>query len=464
VVSLAAPTNRWGPALGIAVGLQGAACARADAATAPDASVDEVPVLVALPEGGRCAPAVTPASMPATEPLPDIDGGPACDSDGGAAAYGDAGAATPFGPTRPLGAGYPNEVEVLPDRVAYLSFDDGPSDWTSTFLDILKTRGAKATFFITAKQLKGESGLNGTYLEANGTIARYRDMVKREVDEGHAVGNHTVNHPDLAGITEEQIQGELDENELLVNIALLRAGGAPQLLSLFRPPYGSPWYLGLVRSADSTAVQISAGRRIATHALNVMWTIDSTDSREWAQGESFSRTQTPTVSPHAPGYEEKIARIRQTVLADPSVSQGRGIIVLMHDTHDTTRDALPSIVDGLIAAGYAFDTLEHYVQWRWSRPSFDLTPGPALYAACVDDRDWGCASFGVPGGTDRSHEVCGRMWSAFRVLGGSAVLGRPISAPTPSPGSGVVSQAFERATVELHPENRAPCNVVVIPR
>jgi hypothetical protein len=94
----------------------------------------------------------------------------------------------------------------------------------------------------------------------------------------------------------------------------------------------------------------------------------------------------------------------------------------------------------------------------------DLTPGPALYDPCVEERNWGCASFGVPVGTDRAREVCGRMWVAFESLGGEATLGAPIAAPEKNPDTGIVGQVFEHAIVELHPENQAPCNVVAIPR
>lgn len=384
-------------------------------------------------------------------------------SDDGGTGSDDAGAES-FSPVRPLGVGYPDGDNPLPAHTAYLTFDDGPSDWTNDFLDILRSDGIEATFFVTAMQLKGPLGLDGTYVDEYGQTEIYRNLVKRELDEGHVVGNHTVNHPDLAGIDAEQIESELDENELLINVALLRAGSTPHVLSLFRPPFGSPWFQGQVIPADPASAQAIAAGRIVTHGVNVMWTIDSTDSLDWAQGESYSRTIVQTPSPGAPTFDAKEARIVQAVLGDPSVAQGAGIIVLMHDTHDTTLDVLPQLIKGLISAGYSFDTIEHYVEWRWNRPSIDLTPGPALYGTCVDDRDWGCASFGVPVGTDRSREVCGRMWTAYQAFGGVDALGAPTAGPVQSQTTGIVSQAFEHAVVELHPENPAPCNIVAIPQ
>src|SRR6185436_4181403 len=126
---------------------------------------------------------------------------------------------------------------------------------TNTFLDILKDKGVHATFFVTAKQLKGEAGLDATYQDDRGQTVVFRDVLKRELDEGHQIANHTVNHVDLAHITNAQITSEIDENELLVNRALVRAGGKPELLTLFRPPYGSPWFTGIAGPSMPEASQ-----------------------------------------------------------------------------------------------------------------------------------------------------------------------------------------------------------------
>jgi hypothetical protein len=137
----------------------------------------------------------------------------------------------------------------------------------------------------------------------------------------------------------------------------------------------------------------------------------------------------------------------------------------MHDTHSATRDVLPQMIDGLRAKGYGFETIEHYVTWRWGRPSLDMTPGPGLYQSCVPERDWGCEALGdAPLGSERASEVCGRFWVAYRALGGAAALGAPLGAPERSAETGIYAQPFERATIELHPENPPPCHIVAIPR
>jgi peptidoglycan/xylan/chitin deacetylase (PgdA/CDA1 family) len=348
----------------------------------------------------------------------------------------------------------------MPARVAYLTFDDGPSEWTHTFLDILSDKGVRATFFVTAKQLKGEEGLDATYLDERGRTVVFRDVLKRVLDEGHQIANHTVNHVDLAHITRAQITSEIEENELLVNRALLRAGGQPELLTLFRPPYGSPWFTGIAGMPGP-----QASERITSNGLNIMWTVTSGDAQEWAVGEAYSSTSSPTVDPGAPTFEAKKARVRNAVVEALPTRTGDGMIVLMHDTHSATRDVLPDIIDGLAAQGYTFETIEHYVQWRWNRPSLDLAPGPAMYQSCIPDRDWGCEALGdAPLGSDRASEVCGRLWLAYHALGGPEELGVPLGPPERSAATGIVSQPFEHASIELHPENPPPCNRIAIPR
>lgn len=413
------------------------------------------PFVETLPDGAYCGPLL----LPAAEAVPVSASGASPGSKAETCPDGAAMEPPRHTPLRPLGIGYREGANPLPRGVAYLTFDDGPSEWTHDFLDILAERGVKATFFVTAKQLKGEQGLNATYVGENGAIIVYRDVLKRVVDEGHALGNHTVNHPDIARITRAQMTSEIEQNELLVNRALIRAGGQPRLLPLFRPPYGSPWYTGIAGPAEPLPSE-----RLSSHGLNIMWNVTSTDAGDWADGESYSRTAVPVQAPGAPTYAAKLARVKQAVLGALPVATGDGIIVLMHDTHNSTLEALGDIIDGLTGAGYSFETIDQYVEWRWGRPGMDLTPGPHLYDACIDERDWGCLSIDAPLGTDRNREVCGRMWLAYEALGGAASLGAPIEAPRTSPATGIVSQSFEHTVIELHPENAAPCNVVAIPR
>src|SRR5205807_3874025 len=98
-----------------------------------------------------------------------------------------------------------------------LTFDDGPDpDWTPKILDILKSAKVKAAFFLV--------GVNAE---------RYPRLVRRIVEEGHEIGNHTYYHPNLALCWPEHIRVELNATQLLIQSLTGRA------TTLFRPPYAA---------------------------------------------------------------------------------------------------------------------------------------------------------------------------------------------------------------------------------
>lgn len=98
----------------------------------------------------------------------------------------------------------------------YLTFDCGyEAGYTEGILDVLKENNVKATFFIT-----------GHYLNTAG------DLVKRMIEDGHIVGNHTVNHKCLPDISDEQIKDEIMN---LHNAVYDKFGYE---MSYFRPPKG----------------------------------------------------------------------------------------------------------------------------------------------------------------------------------------------------------------------------------
>ncbi len=78
-------------------------------------------------------------------------------------------------------------------RVIYLTFDEGyENGYTAQILDILKQRGVKAVFFIT-----------GDYFNEN------PELIRRMIEEGHTVGNHTMNHPSLPSISAMEAEEEI---------------------------------------------------------------------------------------------------------------------------------------------------------------------------------------------------------------------------------------------------------------
>lgn len=79
------------------------------------------------------------------------------------------------------------------DKYVYLTFDEGyEAGYTSKLLDILKENNVKAAFFITAHYLNTQP-----------------ELVQRMIEEGHIVGNHTVNHKSMPDLTDEKVKEEI---------------------------------------------------------------------------------------------------------------------------------------------------------------------------------------------------------------------------------------------------------------
>lgn len=350
--------------------------------------------------------------------------------------------------------------EGVADHVAYLTFDDGPTDWTADFLDILARKNVHATFFINTRGIKGPPGLDGTYRDDHDKVVPYSRILKRTVDEGHVIGNHTTDHLDLGTLSEDEIREQLQENERLINRALLQEGGHTQPLSLLRAPFGSPWFAEDRMLDDIPTRQAAAGRVFREFGYNVLWNLSATDADEWAMGEAPTKVVlSRNMSDSDVTFEEKKQRILDTVFEHPLVQAGKGVVILMHDTHNSTRDVLPDMIEGLRARGYAFDTLEHQVVEQFGRSSLELTPGPAMSRHCGVERARSCTD----GDAAERPDVCGRLWRAFMDLGGEDAIGLPTSQPFRQPNSQIVAQAFEAGTIELHPELSESCDALLLP-
>jgi peptidoglycan/xylan/chitin deacetylase (PgdA/CDA1 family) len=110
---------------------------------------------------------------------------------------------------------------VTAEPVAALTFDDGPHpEYTPRVLDVLGRFGARGTFFMV-----GEA------------VQKHRDIVERVAREGHAIGNHTWDHPSLPNLPGRQRRRQVRE---------CRKALAPYGRGLFRPPYGAQsWAISL---------------------------------------------------------------------------------------------------------------------------------------------------------------------------------------------------------------------------
>ena len=128
-----------------------------------------------------------------------------------------------------------------------LTFDDGPTLETSAVLDALKLYGMKATFFVLGEK-----------------VEQYPDIARRIVTEGHAIGNHSWNHPDLTTVTE----AELDYQLRSTNAKILQVTGITPKFA--RPPYGS------TNETVRKAMAINGLREVIWSQDSWDWTFDST--------------------------------------------------------------------------------------------------------------------------------------------------------------------------------------------
>jgi peptidoglycan/xylan/chitin deacetylase (PgdA/CDA1 family) len=157
-----------------------------------------------------------------------------------------------------LRAMFPRQVEwkgPAVDNTIYLTFDDGPEPEATPFvLEQLERFGAKATFFC---------------IGAN--VQRYPSIFRQVLDAGHAVGNHTMTHPNGWHTDNATYVAEIEQTRLLVDSRL------------FRPPYGR--------------IRHSQVRAIHQHWPNmriVMWSVvtgdfDSQKSGEWCARQAINK-------------------------------------------------------------------------------------------------------------------------------------------------------------------------------
>ncbi len=181
-----------------------------------------------------------------------------------------------------------------PGRVA-LTFDDGPTNLTSAYLDVLARYDVRATFFVV-----GELG------------AMRRDLLARISEAGHELAGHGYTHRRFPTLSNAEL-----EHELRLTASLLPPSKGKR--ALVRPPHGavSPRSLFTCARAGFTTV---------------LWSYDSGDSR----------TQNP---------DDVAAAFDEMQASAP------GTIALLHEGHGWTMEALPSILEKLRKAGHELVTV-----------------------------------------------------------------------------------------------------------
>jgi len=193
-----------------------------------------------------------------------------------------------------------------------LSFDDGPDPkWTPKILDVLRNKGVKGTFLLIGDEAAKNVG-----------------VMKRVVREGHEIGNHTWSHPDISGISNQQLDLELKLTERLFASKL----GIQPLY--FRPPYD-------IDEEPETDDQAAPVERIQRAGYTIIGS--KLDTNDW--------NENPRKTPQ---------EITQSILEQLEIMkvkpQFRGSIILLHDgggDRSATVAALPMLIDALRARGYS---------------------------------------------------------------------------------------------------------------
>ena len=187
------------------------------------------------------------------------------------------------------------------EKVLYLTFDSGYENGnTPSILDALKKHNAPATFFAV-----------GNFIEDN------PELVRRIVNEGHTVGNHTMTHPDMSKISSlESFQQELEDVESLYK----EITGEP-MMKFYRPPRG-------IYSTDNLAMAKQQGYH------TFFWSLAYVD---WIQDQQPSKEE---------AFSKLLTRVHP------------GSIVLLHSTSSTNAAILDELLTKWEEMGYHFSSLQ----------------------------------------------------------------------------------------------------------
>jgi len=196
---------------------------------------------------------------------------------------------------------------IVANKTIALTFDDGPGPYTEKLLDILDKYDAKATFFLIGSKVSARA-----------------NTLRRMQSRGHQLGNHSWSHPELNKVSIEQLSSEIDQT----NNAIKQAVGIKP--NIIRPPYGA---------FNRTVLEQFRQRGMSS----ILWSVDT---RDWADRNS------------------------EIVCSRTVAGAHNGAVILMHDIHQTSVNAVPCILDSLKQQGYSFVTVQNLIG--------DMTPG-AVY-------------------------------------------------------------------------------------
>jgi cellulose synthase/poly-beta-1,6-N-acetylglucosamine synthase-like glycosyltransferase/peptidoglycan/xylan/chitin deacetylase (PgdA/CDA1 family)/spore germination protein YaaH len=205
----------------------------------------------------------------------------------------------------------------MPGKIA-LTFDDGPDPvWTPKILDILKAENVKATFFVL-----GENGQENP------------GLLKRIVDEGHTIGNHSFTHPNLGEVPDRVTDLELNATQRLIESVTGRS------TRLFRAPYFGDAEPRTPDEVGPTVIAQNLGYiSVGLHLDPDDWKLTNDDGTPHTSDQMMNEV------------------LEQVKITDP---EERGNVILMHDSggdRSATVEMLPKLIDELRARGFQFTTV-----------------------------------------------------------------------------------------------------------
>jgi peptidoglycan/xylan/chitin deacetylase (PgdA/CDA1 family) len=195
----------------------------------------------------------------------------------------------------------------VPGPYIAMTFDDGPHGvLTPRLLDLLASRNIKATFFVLGQ-----------------CAQEHPDVLKRAAAEGHEIANHSWSHPAFSKMSDEGIRSQIERTQQIIQQV---TGKAPVLL---RPPYGA------ISARQKEWINKTFGLHV------ILWSVDPLD---WKR----------------PGPAVVTRRI---------VSETHpGSIILAHDIHEGTVEAMADTLDQLLAKGFKFVTVSQLMAMEVPAP------------------------------------------------------------------------------------------------
>ncbi len=176
------------------------------------------------------------------------------------------------------------------ERKVSISFDAAwGADYTENLLKVLKEYDVKTTFFLV-----------GFWVD------KYPEMVKRIVEEGHEIGNHSSKHPHMSQLSKEQITEELSKTSEKIEAITNKR------VTLFRPPFGD-YNNRLITTSREMGIQV------------IQWDVDSLDYKDYGRDAIVKRV---------------LSRVKN------------GSIILFHNNATYTAEALPIVLENLQKEGY----------------------------------------------------------------------------------------------------------------